>query len=218
MGIIEAKNICKSFGKEQVLKDISLEVNEAEYLAIIGPSGSGKSTLLHILGGMDTQDSGEVLFAGQNTEQLSRRQLAEIRNQKFGFVFQFFYLEPHLTVAENLEIPLFLSKLKKTERENRVNVIAAAVGVEKLLNKFPRQLSGGEQQRVAIGRAIINYPRVLFLDEPTGNLDSENTTKIISLIKTLQIKYQFTIIMITHDINVARAADCIVKIEDGKIC
>ena len=218
MGIIEAKNICKSFGKEQVLKDISLEVNEAEYLAIIGPSGSGKSTLLHILGGMDTQDSGEVLFAGQNTEQLSRRQLAEIRNQKFGFVFQFFYLEPHLTVAENLEIPLFLSKLKKTERENRVNVIAAAVGVEKLLNKFPRQLSGGEQQRVAIGRAIINYPRVLFLDEPTGNLDSENTTKIISLIKTLQIKYQFTIIMITHDINVARAADHIVKIEDGKIC
>lgn len=201
-----------------MLKDISLEVNEAEYLAIISPSGSGKSTLLHILGGMDTQDSGEVLFAGQNTEQLSRRQLAEIRNQKFGFVFQFFYLEPHLTVAENLEIPLFLSKLKKTERENRVNVIAAAVGVEKLLNKFPRQLSGGEQQRVAIGRAIINYPRVLFLDEPTGNLDSENTTKIISLIKTLQIKYQFTIIMITHDINVARAADRIVKIEDGKIC
>ncbi len=218
MGIIEAKNVCKTFGKEQVLKDISLEVNEAEYLAIIGPSGSGKSTLLHILGGMDTQDSGEVLFAGQNTKQLSRRQLAEIRNQKFGFVFQFFYLEPHLTVAENLEIPLFLSKLKKTERENRVNVIAAAVGVEKLLNKFPRQLSGGEQQRVAIGRAIINYPRVLFLDEPTGNLDSENTTKIISLIKTLQIKYQFTIIMITHDINVARAADRIVKIEDGKIC
>ncbi len=218
MGIIEAKNICKTFGKEQVLKDISLEVNEAEYLAIIGPSGSGKSTLLHILGGMDTQDSGEVLFAGQNTKQLSRRQLAEIRNQEFGFVFQFFYLEPHLTVAENLEIPLFLSKLKKTERKNRVNVIAAAVSVEKLLNKFPRQLSGGEQQRVAIGRAIINYPRVLFLDEPTGNLDSENTTKIISLIKTLQIKYQFTIIMITHDINVARAADRIVKIEDGKIC
>lgn len=201
-----------------MLKDISLEVNEAEYLAIISPSGSGKSTLLHILGGMDTQDSGEVLFAGQNTEQLSRRQLAEIRNQKFGFVFQFFYLEPHLTVAENLEIPLFLSKLKKTERKNRVDAIAAAVGVEKLLNKFPRQLSGGEQQRVAIGRAIINYPRVLFLDEPTGNLDSENTTKIISLIKTLQIKYQFTIIMITHDINVARAADRIVKIEDGKIC
>ena len=218
MGIIEAKNICKSFGKEQVLKNISLEVNEAEYLAIIGPSGSGKSTLLHILGGMDTQDSGEVLFAGQNTKQLSRRQLAEIRNQEFGFVFQFFYLEPHLTVAENLEISLFLSKLKKTERKNRVNVIAAAVGVEKLLNKFPRQLSGGEQQRVAIGRAIINYPRVLFLDEPTGNLDSENTTKIISLIKTLQIKYQFTIIMITHDINVARVADRIVKIEDGKIC
>ena len=218
MGIIEAKNVCKTFGKEQVLKDISLEVNEAEYLTIIGPSGSGKSTLLHILGGMDTQDSGEVLFAGQNTKQLSRRQLAEIRNQEFGFVFQFFYLEPHLTVAENLEIPLFLSKLKKTERKNRVNVIAAAVGVEKLLNKFPRQLSGGEQQRVAIGRAIINYPRVLFLDEPTGNLDSENTTKIISLIKTLQIKYQFTIIMITHDINVARATDRIVKIEDGKIC
>ena len=201
-----------------MLKDISLEVNEAEYLAIISPSGSGKSTLLHILGGMDTQDSGEVLFAGQNTEQLSRRQLAEIRNQKFGFVFQFFYLEPHLTAAENLEIPLFLSKLKKTERKNRVDAIAAAVGVEKLLNKFPRQLSGGEQQRVAIGRAIINYPRVLFLDEPTGNLDSENTTKIISLIKTLQIKYQFTIIMITHDINVARTADRIVKIEDGKIC
>lgn len=218
MSIIEAKNICKTFGKEQVLKNISLEVNEAEYLAIIGPSGSGKSTLLHILGGMDTQDSGEVLFAGQDTRQPSRRQLAEIRNQKFGFVFQFFYLEPHLTVAENLEIPLFLGKLKKTERKNRVNVIAAAVGTEKLLNKFPRQLSGGEQQRVAIGRAIINYPRVLFLDEPTGNLDSENTNKIISLIKTLQIKYQFTIIMITHDINVARVADRIVKIEDGKIC
>lgn len=218
MSIIEAKNICKSFGKEQVLKDISIEVGRSEYLAIVGPSGSGKSTLLHILGCMDAQDSGELLFDGQNINRLSNRQIAAIRNRKCGFAFQFFYLEPHLTIAENLEIPLFLSDLSKKERKNRVKAVAAAVGVEKLLNKFPRQLSGGEQQRAAIGRAIINCPKVLFLDEPTGNLDSANTARIMNLLKTLQMKYKFTIIMITHDLGIAKLADRIISIKDGKVC
>lgn len=218
MSIIEAKNICKSFGKEQVLKDISIEVGRSEYLAIVGPSGSGKSTLLHILGCMDAQDSGELLFDGQNINRLSNRQIAAMRNRKCGFAFQFFYLEPHLTIAENLEIPLFLSDLSKKERKNRVKAVAAAVGVEKLLNKFPRQLSGGEQQRAAIGRAIINCPKVLFLDEPTGNLDSANTARIMNLLKTLQMKYKFTIIMITHDLGIAKLADRIISIKDGKVC
>ena len=218
MGIIEAKNIRKSFGKEQVLKDISIEVGKSEYLAIVGPSGSGQSTLLHILGCMDTQDSGELLFDGQNIKRLSNRQIAAIRNKKCGFVFQFFYLEPHLTIAENLEIPLFLSKLTKEERKNRVKAVAAAVGVEKLLNKFPRQLSGGEQQRAAIGRAIVNCPKVLFLDEPTGNLDSVNTARIMNLLKTLQTKYKFTIIMITHDLSIAKLADRVINIKDGRVC
>lgn len=218
MGIIEARSICKSFGKEQILKNISIEINKTEYLAIVGPSGSGKSTLLHILGCMDNQYSGELFFDGQNVNQLSNRQATEIRNKKCGFVFQFFYLEPNLTIAENLEIPLFLGKLTKNERKNRVKTVAVAVGVEKLLNKFPRQLSGGEQQRVAIGRAIINKPKVIFLDEPTGNLDSDNTIKITKLLKILQAKYSLTVVMITHDLGVARLADRVIKIEDGKIC
>lgn len=216
--IIEAKNITKSFGDQQILKGISLSINEGEDLAIIGESGSGKSTLLHILGCMDKPTTGEILVNGRETRKLSKNELADLRNNYFGFVFQFFYLEPHLKIKENLEIPLFLKRQSTAKNLKKAEEIASLVGISDLLDKYPRQLSGGQQQRVAIGRALINNPRVIFLDEPTGNLDSKNSEKIVDLLDDLRSRTKVTTIMVTHDQKIANHSSRIIRIKDGEIC
>lgn len=195
-----------------------MSINEGEDLAIIGESGSGKSTLLHILGCMDKPTTGEVLVNGQKTNEMSKNELADLRNNYFGFVFQFFYLEPHLKIKENLEIPLFLKRQSTAKNLKKAEEIASLVGISDLLDKYPRQLSGGQQQRVAIGRALINNPRVIFLDEPTGNLDSKNSEKIVDLLDDLRSRTKVTTIMVTHDQKIANHSSRIIRIKDGEIC
>ncbi len=216
--IIETKKICKQYGEYSVLTDVSLTVQEGDFVAITGASGSGKSTLLHILGCMDDATSGELIVSSKTVTGKTKKALAKLRNRDFGFVFQFFYLDPFLTVEKNLEIPLFLRDIKLKERKELAQEIAKKVGIEDLLEKYPVQLSGGQQQRVAIGRALIGKPKILFLDEPTGNLDSQNSAKIIHLIRNLQKTEALTVIMVTHDNKIAQSADSILRIKDGKLC
>ncbi len=216
--IIETKKICKQYGEYSVLTDVSLTVQEGDFVAITGASGSGKSTLLHILGCMDDATSGELIVSSKTVTGKTKKALAKLRNRDFGFVFQFFYLDPFLTVEKNLEIPLFLRDIKLKERKELAQEIAKKVGIEDLLEKYPVQLSGGQQQRVAIGRALIGKPKILFLDEPTGNLDSQNSAKIIHLIRDMQKTEALTVIMVTHDNKIAQSADSILRIKDGKLC
>ena len=216
--VLETKNVCKGYDNNPVISNVNLKVEKGDFIAITGASGSGKSTLLHILGCMDTVTSGDLFILGKPTNAIPKNKLAKLRNHEFGFVFQFFYLDPFLTVEKNLEIPLYLRKVSKKERKHLAKKVAAEVGISDLLEKHPNQLSGGQQQRVAIGRALIGNPKILFLDEPTGNLDSRNSEKIMQLIKELQEKNNLTVIMVTHDNKIAKSATKIIKIADGKIC
>ena len=199
----------------KALDDVSFTVEQGEFVAIIGPSGSGKSTLLHILGGVDTPTGGNVVIGGEDISRLNETALAVFRRRQIGLVYQFYNLIPILTVEENLTLPLLLDGRKPDKRQ--IDSLVNRLGLSNRLNHLPNQLSGGQQQRVSIGRALINNPALMLADEPTGNLDSENSKEIVSLLKQFNKELNQTVIIITHDEKIALSADRIISIEDGRI-
>ncbi len=219
MKILETKNLSKIYGKGETevkaLDSVSFSVDQGEFVAIIGPSGSGKSTLLHILGGVDTATSGEVIINGTDISKLDETALAVFRRRQIGLIYQFYNLIPILTVEENLTLPLLLDGRKPDK--DQVSFLVEKLGIEKRLNHLPSELPGGQQQRVSIGRALLNNPALLLADEPTGNLDSENSREIIELLRKFNKEYKQTVIIITHDERIALSADRIIEIQDGRI-
>lgn len=219
MEIIRAENLSKFYGekntKVEALKNISLKIRKGEFIAIIGASGSGKSTLLHLLGGVENPSSGKVYIEGIDLYNMDENQRAVFRRRKIGFIFQNFNLLPVLTVEENIMLPLLLDK--KIIDRRYIDELLNILKLKGRKDSLPNQLSGGQQQRVAIGRALSYNPSIIFADEPTGNLDSETSKEIMDLLKISIKKYNQTLVIITHDINIASQADRIIKIEDGEI-
>ena len=219
MNILEVKNLSKIYGKgDTIVKavdDVSFTVEQGEFVAIIGPSGSGKSTLLHIIGGVDTPTTGNVIIDGTDITKLKESPLSIFRRRQIGLVYQFYNLIPILTVEENLTLPLLLDGRKPNKEQ--IDYLVGNLGLGDRLNYLPNQLSGGQQQRVSIGRALANNPALLLADEPTGNLDSENSKEIVALLRKFNREHNQTVIMITHDERIAQSADRIIAIEDGKI-
>jgi putative ABC transport system ATP-binding protein len=219
MEILRVEQVSKVYGRGETqvnaLDNVSFTVNKGEFVAIVGPSGSGKSTLLHILGGVDRPTSGTVLIEGTNIYALDETQLAIFRRRQIGLIYQFFNLIPILNVKENITLPLLLDNRQVDDK--RLDELLETLGLSDRVHHLPNQLSGGQQQRVAIGRALINHPALVLADEPTGNLDSKNSKEIIDLLKMSNRLYHQTLIMITHDHNIALQADRIITIEDGRI-
>lgn len=219
MNILEVKNLSKIYGKGDTLvkavDDVSFTVEQGEFVAIIGPSGSGKSTLLHIIGGVDTPTTGNVIIDGTDITKLKESPLSIFRRRQIGLVYQFYNLIPILTVEENLTLPLLLDGRKPNKEQ--IDYLVSNLGLGDRLKHLPNQLSGGQQQRVSIGRALANNPALLLADEPTGNLDSENSKEIVALLRKFNKEHNQTVIMITHDERIAQSADRIIAIEDGKI-
>ena len=219
MELLRVENLCKTYGKGEnqvkALDNVSFSVKQGEFIAIIGPSGSGKSTLLHILGGVDKPTSGKVIMDGCDVYAQNDEKLAIFRRRQVGFIYQFYNLIPVLDVTENITLPVLMDGQKvNQERLTELMTTLRLTGREKHL---PNQLSGGQQQRVSIGRALMNAPAVVLADEPTGNLDSRNSQEIVELLKMSNQKYHQTLIIITHDENIALQAGRILAIEDGKI-
>jgi putative ABC transport system ATP-binding protein len=220
MNIIRIENLKKEYdmGKVSVLalNGVDMTIEQGEFVAIMGPSGSGKSTLMHILGCLDSPTEGRYFLDDQEVSQLSKSELAAIRNKKVGFVFQTFNLLPHLNILLNVELPLMYAGFGRTKRKNRAKEVLESVGLGDRLNHKPSELSGGQRQRVAIARAIVNNPSIVLADEPTGNLDSQSGTDILSIFSDLH-KEGHTIIMVTHDLAVSKSANRVIKIIDGRI-
>lgn len=200
----------------EALIDVSLEIKEGEFLAIIGPSGSGKSTLLNMIGGLTTPSKGEVFVNGKNLRDFSDKDLSSYRNKEIGFIFQEFHLEPFLTVKENILLPTFFNHNSEIDKKT-IEKLIKEVELTNKANKLVSELSGGQKQRTAIARALINKPKIILADEPTGNLDSKTGEKIIDLLYRLQKEHKVTLIIATHDKSIAKAANKIIKIEDGKL-
>lgn len=219
MKILEVTNLCKTYGKGdtmvKALDNVSFSVEKGEFVAIIGPSGSGKSTLLHILGGVDVPTKGSVVINQTDISNLDETALAIFRRRQIGLIYQFYNLIPILTVQENLTLPLLLDGRKPDEKQ--ISTLVKRLGLENRLDHLPNQLSGGQQQRVSIGRALVNNPALMLADEPTGNLDSENSKEIISLLRQFNKDFNQTVIIITHDEKIANSVDRVITIEDGKI-
>lgn len=221
--MLEVKSVQKHYdhpaGKVHVLKGIDLKIGEGEVVAIVGPSGAGKSTLLHIMGGLDHPASGEIIFESENIYKLSERKRAEIRNRKIGFIFQFYHLLPEFTALENVILPALVDKNAPGIEAVKTKGILMLdkVGLSPRAEHKPQELSGGEQQRVAIARALINEPKVIFCDEPTGNLDSESGKGVIDLLMDLNKKNKQTLVIVTHDEQIAKRSGRVIKMRDGKL-
>jgi putative ABC transport system ATP-binding protein len=220
MSLVELRNVSKIYrlGEEEIraLDDVSLDIDEGEFISIIGPSGSGKSTLMHILGCLDSPTHGTIQMDGIMIHDASARQLAAIRNRKIGFVFQFFNLLPKLSVVQNVELPMIYSGVAGKQRRERAMAALESVGMENRAKHRPSQLSGGQQQRAAIARALVNSPRIVFADEPTGNLDSHTGEAILQLFRQLSREGR-TIVLVTHDPEIAAVTPRRIEIRDGKI-
>ena len=219
MEILKTKNLTKTYGEgDKIVKAVSnvnLVVNDGDFIAITGKSGSGKSTLLHLLGGVDEPTSGEIILDGEYINKLKGDRLTNFRRKNIGFIYQFYNLIPVLNVRENIILPIALEGVKIDE--DYFDEVVKTLDLKARLSHLPNELSGGQQQRVAIGRAVINHPKIILADEPTGNLDSKNSKKIINMLKYYNKTYGQTIIMVTHDEKIAEIADRIITIKDGKI-
>jgi lipoprotein-releasing system ATP-binding protein len=215
--MIHTTGITKSFGSLQVLKGIDLSINKGEFVSIIGASGAGKTTLLQIIGSLDKADQGELIVDGINLNQLSDKQLAAFRNKHVGFVFQFHQLLPEFTALENVCIPGFIAGRKKQEVEAQAKELLKKMGLSERIGHKPNQLSGGEKQRVAVARALINQPSLILADEPSGSLDSANKKELHSLLRELCNEYGLTILAVTHDKELAEVSDRIIEMRDGNI-
>ena len=219
MEILRVENLCKEYGKGQTkviaLDNVSFKVDKGEFVAIVGASGSGKSTLLHLIGGVDKPTSGKVFIDGKDIYEFNDDELAIFKRRQVGLIYQFYNLIPILNVEENITLPLDLDNRKINY--NNLNELISLLGLENRRKHLPNELSGGQQQRTSIGRAMITKPAIILADEPTGNLDSKSSDEIVALLKKSNKDYKQTIIMITHNIEIAKVADRIIKIEDGKI-
>ena len=217
MNIVEISNVYKSYenGRIKALNGIDLNIKEGEFVSIIGPSGSGKSTLLNMLGALDVPDSGKITVAGHDLS--SSKKLNEFRAQKIGFIFQLHNLIPNISVCENIEIPMYTQKMSSKEMKSKALKLLDSVGLSDKADIMPNKLSGGERQRVAIARALANDPSIILADEPTGSLDSKTSKRILSQLIDLHRDKNVTLIIVTHDMDVARLADRIIEVLDGEI-
>ena len=219
MGILKVEGLKKIYGMEgnkvEALRGVDISINKGEFVAIVGASGSGKSTLLHLLGGLDRPTEGKVIIDGDDIYRYGEEKLAIFRRRKIGFIFQFFNLLPVLDVEENIALPVLLDN-DKVDKVYLAEIIKF-LGLEDRKHHLPSELSGGQQQRVSIGRALLNKPSIILADEPTGNLDSKNSMEVIDLLKFSAKKYNQTLILITHDINIAASADRMITLMDGEI-
>lgn len=219
MEILRVENLCKQYGKGEnkviALNNVSFKVNKGEFVAIVGASGSGKSTLLHLIGGVDRPTSGKVFIDGKDIYKFNDDELAIFRRRQVGLIYQFYNLIPILDVEENITLPLDLDN--RNVNKQKLNELIKELGLENRKKHLPNELSGGQQQRTSIGRAIITNPTIILADEPTGNLDSKASDEIVALLKKSNKDYKQTIIMITHNMEIAKIADRVIKIEDGKI-
>ena len=215
--MLNARNIEKHYGSLQVLKSVEIDIKQAEIVSIVGSSGAGKSTFLHILGTLDKPDKGEVVLKGQRIDKLTGKALSKFRNKHIGFIFQFHHLLPEFTALENVCIPGWIAGSKKKETENRAIELLTILGLRDRLQNKPGQLSGGEQQRVAVARALINNPSIIMADEPTGNLDSTNAKELHKLFIQLRDQYKQTFLIVTHNEELAAMSDRVLHMKDGKM-
>ncbi len=215
--MIELRNINKSFGNLKVLSDINLSIGENEIITILGPSGAGKTTLLQIAGTLDAPDSGSVIYNGEDITGLRDSALSRYRNRNIGFIFQFHQLLPEFTACENVALPAMIAGTTKSKAMKQARELLDIVGLSDRTEHRPSEMSGGERQRTAIARALINNPKVVFADEPTGSLDSQNRDEIYALISQLKERFGITFVIVTHDLTITEFADRIIHMEDGKI-